>query len=135
MRLSTQAKAAAGMHAGNALKAAAGIHTGAAPERRRGSTWVEMLSELAVPHLDPRLFGGVWDDRLARAVERIGACRGCHRCRGSARAGCRGIGHGSEHRDRNGAASGPRAGEQLGPLVLVLARTEAPLGSTTGSGS
>lgn len=30
MRLSTQAKAAAGMHAGNALKAAAGIHTGAA---------------------------------------------------------------------------------------------------------
>ena len=59
------------MHAGNALKAAAGIHTGRALRAAAGVDLGRTLSELAVPRLNPRLFGTVWDDRLAGAVERL----------------------------------------------------------------
>ena len=64
-------KAAAGMRAGSALKAAAGVHTGAALRAAAGVDLGRTLRELAVPRLDPRLFGGVWDDRLASAIERL----------------------------------------------------------------
>ena len=125
---------AAGMDVGNALKAAGGIHTGAAFRAAAGIDLGRTLSELAVPHLDPRLLGGVWDDRLASAVQRLEHAEAVIAAAALPERAVEALATDADIVIETAPLEARERGDHLGPLVVDLARAEALLGSTTGSG-